>query len=178
MPCHDVSFHDSLCVSCVQLSEMVREFKSANRLLLTGTPLQNNLHELWALLNFLLPDVFNSADVRATDVVWSVCLSHTSPLQNSFHELWSLLNFLLPDVFNSADRCAPYYWHWSHGMWNRVYETVEHRLSICLSRHLTAAEVCGGFAAECCVGGLLLFHECYSRCRFQPYDCFVIRFVE
>jgi len=48
----------------VQLSEMVREFKSANRLLLTGTPLQNNLHELWALLNFLLPDVFNSADVR------------------------------------------------------------------------------------------------------------------
>ncbi|CAO2609990.1 SWI/SNF-related matrix-associated actin-dependent regulator of chromatin subfamily A member 5 [Lemmus lemmus] len=41
------------------LSEIVREF---NRLLLTGTPLQNNLHELWSLLNFLLPDVFNSAD--------------------------------------------------------------------------------------------------------------------
>ncbi|CAH6779963.1 Smarca1 [Phodopus roborovskii] len=46
-----------------KLSEIVREFKSTNRLLLTGTPLQNNLHELWALLNFLLPDVFNSADV-------------------------------------------------------------------------------------------------------------------
>jgi ATP-dependent helicase STH1/SNF2 len=30
------------------------------RLILTGTPLQNNLPELWALLNFLLPDVFNS----------------------------------------------------------------------------------------------------------------------
>ncbi|XP_053398932.1 SWI/SNF-related matrix-associated actin-dependent regulator of chromatin subfamily A member 5-like isoform X1 [Mercenaria mercenaria] len=45
-----------------KLSEIVREFKTANRLLLTGTPLQNNLHELWALLNFLLPDVFNSAD--------------------------------------------------------------------------------------------------------------------
>ena len=25
-----------------------------------GTPLQNNLSELWSLLNFLLPDVFNS----------------------------------------------------------------------------------------------------------------------
>lgn len=46
-----------------QLSEIVREFKTTNRLLLTGTPLQNNLHELWSLLNFLLPDVFNSADV-------------------------------------------------------------------------------------------------------------------
>ncbi|XP_025084956.1 SWI/SNF-related matrix-associated actin-dependent regulator of chromatin subfamily A member 5-like isoform X2 [Pomacea canaliculata] len=45
-----------------KLSEIVREFKSTNRLLLTGTPLQNNLHELWALLNFLLPDVFNSSD--------------------------------------------------------------------------------------------------------------------
>ncbi|XP_030563602.1 chromatin-remodeling complex ATPase chain Iswi-like [Drosophila novamexicana] len=45
-----------------KLAEIIREFNSANRLLLTGTPLQNNLHELWALLNFLLPDVFNSSE--------------------------------------------------------------------------------------------------------------------
>ncbi|CAK9291495.1 unnamed protein product [Gordionus sp. m RMFG-2023] len=45
-----------------KLSDIVRGFKSANRLLLTGTPLQNNLHELWALLNFLLPDVFDSSE--------------------------------------------------------------------------------------------------------------------
>ena len=30
--------------------------------MITGTPLQNNLHELWALLNFLLPDVFGDAE--------------------------------------------------------------------------------------------------------------------
>jgi SWI/SNF-related matrix-associated actin-dependent regulator of chromatin subfamily A member 5 len=45
-----------------KLSKVVREFKVEHRLLITGTPLQNNLHELWALLNFLLPDVFSDAE--------------------------------------------------------------------------------------------------------------------
>ncbi len=36
------------------------EFKSLNRLLITGTPLQNNLRELWSLLNFLLPNLFKN----------------------------------------------------------------------------------------------------------------------
>lgn len=45
-----------------KLSEVLRTFDAQFRLLLTGTPLQNNLHELWALLNFLLPEVFSSSD--------------------------------------------------------------------------------------------------------------------
>ncbi|PLW46886.1 hypothetical protein PCANC_06604 [Puccinia coronata f. sp. avenae] len=44
------------------LSQVVRLFQSRSRLLITGTPLQNNLQELWALLNFLLPDVFSSSE--------------------------------------------------------------------------------------------------------------------
>lgn len=36
-------------------------YRTRNRLILTGTPLQNNLPELWALLNFVLPKIFNSA---------------------------------------------------------------------------------------------------------------------
>jgi len=44
------------------LSKNVRLLNSKFRLLVTGTPLQNNLHELWALLNFLLPDLFSSSE--------------------------------------------------------------------------------------------------------------------
>ncbi|CAF0773868.1 unnamed protein product [Rotaria sordida] len=35
-------------------------YVAPHRLLLTGTPLQNKLPELWALLNFLLPSIFKS----------------------------------------------------------------------------------------------------------------------
>jgi SNF2 family DNA or RNA helicase len=34
------------------------------RILLTGTPLQNSMHELWALLHFLLPQVFTVAGAK------------------------------------------------------------------------------------------------------------------
>ena len=37
-------------------------YVSHHRLLLTGTPLQNNLSELWSLLNYLVPHIFNSSD--------------------------------------------------------------------------------------------------------------------
>ena len=41
--------------------KLVRELKhlcAGNKLLLTETPLQNNLAELWSLLNFILLDIF------------------------------------------------------------------------------------------------------------------------
>lgn len=45
-----------------RLAITVRELDTQFRLLITGTPLQNNLRELWALLNFLLPEVFGNAE--------------------------------------------------------------------------------------------------------------------
>lgn len=54
---HRIKNHNS------QLSRALREYDTIGRLLLTGTPLQNNLYELWSLLNFLLPEVFNALDV-------------------------------------------------------------------------------------------------------------------
>jgi SWI/SNF-related matrix-associated actin-dependent regulator of chromatin subfamily A member 5 len=40
------------------LSQIVRAYTSRGRLLITGTPLQNNLKELFALLNFICPEIF------------------------------------------------------------------------------------------------------------------------
>lgn len=43
-----------------KLLKQLKFLSTENKLLLTGTPLQNNLAELWSLLNFILPDIFSS----------------------------------------------------------------------------------------------------------------------
>ncbi|EXJ63986.1 hypothetical protein A1O7_00321 [Cladophialophora yegresii CBS 114405] len=48
-------------MNCKLVKELMT-YNSANRLLITGTPLQNNIAELWSLLHFLLPEVFNDLD--------------------------------------------------------------------------------------------------------------------
>lgn len=45
-----------------KLADILRTYTFKHRVLLTGTPIQNSLHELWALLNFVLPKVFHSSD--------------------------------------------------------------------------------------------------------------------
>eukprot|EP00923_Selenidium_pygospionis_P019159 GHVN01033534.1.p1 GENE.GHVN01033534.1~~GHVN01033534.1.p1 ORF type:complete len:1313 (-),score=174.73 GHVN01033534.1:144-4082(-) len=43
-------------------AESLREFSIAHKVLLTGTPLQNDVEELWALLNFINPAIFDSEE--------------------------------------------------------------------------------------------------------------------
>ncbi|KZT58531.1 hypothetical protein CALCODRAFT_432462 [Calocera cornea HHB12733] len=50
-------------------------YVSRYRLILTGTPLQNNLPELWALLNFVLPKIFNS--VKSFDEWFNMPFANT-----------------------------------------------------------------------------------------------------
>lgn len=41
----------------------MRGLNTELKLLITGTPLQNNLKELWALLNFIMPELFDDSSV-------------------------------------------------------------------------------------------------------------------
>ena len=45
------------------LIRSLKQFKANNRLLLTGTPIQNTLDELWSLLNFVNPQIFDDLSV-------------------------------------------------------------------------------------------------------------------
>ncbi|VAH02149.1 unnamed protein product [Triticum turgidum subsp. durum] len=46
---------------CALARTLVSGYLIRRRLLLTGTPIQNSLQELWSLLNFILPNIFNSS---------------------------------------------------------------------------------------------------------------------
>ncbi|KAJ4459900.1 putative SWI/SNF chromatin-remodeling complex subunit snf22 [Paratrimastix pyriformis] len=54
----------------------VRHLRSQQRMLLTGTPLQNNMHELWALLNYLFPELFVTS--KAFDDAFSSTVGYTA----------------------------------------------------------------------------------------------------
>uniref|UniRef100_A0A0K0E265 Chromatin-remodeling complex ATPase chain Iswi n=1 Tax=Strongyloides stercoralis TaxID=6248 RepID=A0A0K0E265_STRER len=86
-----------------KLSEMVRQLNSVNRLLITGTPLQNNLHELWALLNFLLPDLFGNSEDFDSWFSNESCLGNNEEIVQRLHKVLQpfLLRRLKSDVEKS-----------------------------------------------------------------------------
>lgn len=45
-----------------KLFRLLMQFEMEFRLLLTGTPIQNNLDELWTLLHFIEPKIFHSLE--------------------------------------------------------------------------------------------------------------------
>ena len=87
-------------------SQTVRMLQTKYRLLLTGTPLQNNLHELWALLNFLLPDVFSSSE--QFDDWFNLDVDDTEAKQRIIGQLHKLLRpFMLRRLKADVEKSLP-----------------------------------------------------------------------
>ncbi|KAJ3093898.1 hypothetical protein HK100_006360 [Physocladia obscura] len=97
---------------------LIRELKSypsANRLILSGTPLQNNLTELWSLLNFLMPDIFESItdfeswfdfdDLGNNDTPKGIDKESSFSLVSSLHEI--LKPFLLRRIKTEVELDLP-----------------------------------------------------------------------
>jgi len=89
-----------------QFAQIVRMMNTQHRLLLTGTPLQNNLHELWALLNFLLPDVFASSE--QFDEWFNLDVDDTEAKQRMIGQLHKLLRpFMLRRLKADVEKSLP-----------------------------------------------------------------------
>lgn len=89
-----------------QFSQNIRTLNTEHRLLLTGTPLQNNLHELWALLNFLLPEVFASSE--QFDEWFNLDVDDTEAKQRMISQLHKILRpFMLRRLKVDVEKSLP-----------------------------------------------------------------------
>ncbi|XP_046601523.1 chromodomain-helicase-DNA-binding protein 1 isoform X1 [Neodiprion lecontei] len=82
------------------LYKALTEFHTNHRLLITGTPLQNSLKELWALLHFIMPNKFNSWEEFEKE--------HDNAAQKGYSKLHRQLEpFILRRVKKDVEKSLP-----------------------------------------------------------------------
>jgi SWI/SNF-related matrix-associated actin-dependent regulator of chromatin subfamily A member 5 len=87
-----------------QIAQAVRMIHRENSLILTGTPIQNNLVKLWSLLSFLYPDVFSFYEPFASAFNLTANVIDTEGLLKTPSMLRC---FMLRRLKDEVEKCMP-----------------------------------------------------------------------
>lgn len=90
----------------IRVAQVVRRLKAKYRLILTGTPLNNNLHELWAMLSFLMPKEFDSSNEFDIWFDNHACLDNEETVVRNLHTI--LKPILLRRHKSEVENIKPY----------------------------------------------------------------------
>jgi len=89
-----------------QAFNSLTSLKVHSKLLLTRTPLQNNLQELWSLLHFILPDLF--ADVERFNEFFDLEIDDTTAKRSMIETLHKILKpFMIRRLKHEVERDLP-----------------------------------------------------------------------
>lgn len=131
-------------IDCKLMRE-IKRYHTAHRMILTGTPLHNNLSELWALLNFVLPDIFQDLEsfqewFNIPYIQESLGTERSSKIINDLHALLKpfLLRRLKSDVETNLPPKKEYVLNAPLSIQQR--ETYDHIVNGTLRTHLFGKE--------------------------------------
>ena len=150
------------------------------------------VRDFWHCLHIMRSRVYEMVQCPSE---WSICLpvpawAHSSKPAAAGLLLWAqpagTINWLLQQ---QVDKCRQRHFVRVHSSWTHRLTWHYAHAKCCILVHFESEKIC--FATSevgipetqpsCLINSwpiIYLFRACCSGCRFQPYDCVIIRFVE
>lgn len=93
-------------------AKSVKQISAAHRLILTGTPIENSLEELWSLFDFLMPGLLSTYDRFVEKYIRQAALGTTSHLENLRRKVSPfILRRMKEDVLDDLPAVSEIFYH-------------------------------------------------------------------
>lgn len=119
-----------------------QRFIMPRRLLLTGTPIQNNLSELWALMHFCLPSIFGKLD-EFLSTFKEAGESLTGTLKLLSDAFLAFVNWQVSFVLSNST--------FVHFSWEHYMHDVAPALVWCIMQYILLLKFAQFLHASCCI---------------------------
>lgn len=119
-----------------------QRFIMPRRLLLTGTPIQNNLSELWALMHFCLPSIFGKLD-EFLSTFKEAGESLTGTLKLLSDAFLAFVNWQVSFVLSNST--------FVHFSWEHYMHAVAPALVWCIMQYILLLKFAQFLHASCCI---------------------------